>query len=388
MIKSFFAAALLTVVQTDAVPVFTPSSAVVVSESNNLVAHCSTFDFDRRGNVYFAYYRDSLQSVERSSNLSTFVVLARTKLRALDVFSRQRIISAGESIGTFTRGDRAPYDPNVLMLGRRLMVYFNGLRDGEVTFCCREYDTVSSRPADDVKVCNLRYLSASGNVVTTPLDARGVYGMFEDMGIEANYHNDVVISARFVRWRGEYYCALAGAFTKASKPVILRTSDGINFDVVFVCSDFEDGTCEACLEIVDGNFYVAARNAYGPKEKKGTYIACYDSRGHCAVKPVMLGRVQSKTALIYWRGQLLAFYNDYPDIIGEYGKVNRSRLCVASLGRDCRILTKSEITSGCGIHYPYVNIHHRRLFLSFTEDRRHVDIKQCRSNISFLELKL
>ncbi|MCQ2184556.1 MAG: hypothetical protein MJY62_04000 [Bacteroidales bacterium] len=366
---------------------FKPEDAVSISDTANLVAHCSTFAFHGARDMYFAYYQDSEQKKEYSAILSTFPVLAKVDRVTGKVSYRKDVIKAGETIGDFTHGPRAPYDPNVLVLGKTLMVYFNGCVGTEVTYCARPFDLRTETFEDRIVVCKLRYVTPWGELKTVDLSAENTFKFFEDNSIPAKYHNDLCISARFIPYRGEYYSVLCNVFTDESKPVVVKTSDGVNFDVVMICRDFEWGACEASLEIVDDQFYVAMRNSGCPKEERGTFVAKYAADGTCLAGPVRLGRCQSKTALVYVRGKVYVLFNDWPNLNTSWGNVMRSRLRVAEIGPQCETLRSWDITNPYGIHYPYVNFHGRKLYVSFTEDRKMVDVRQCRSNISYTEVK-
>lgn len=366
---------------------FRPGDALVISDPANLVAHCSTFAFDGPRDMYFAYYQDSEQSKEYSAILSTFPVLAKVDRTTGKVLMRKSVIHAGETVGDFTHGPRAPYDPNVLVLGKKLMVYFNGCVGNEVTYCARPFDLKTGEFEDRIIVCKMNYTTPSGERKSVDISAENTFRFFDDMGIPSKYHNDVCISARYIPYRGEYYSVLCNVFTDESKPVVVKTKDGVNFDVVMVCREFEWGACEASLEIVNGEFYVAMRNSGCPKDERGTFVAKFSADGQCLVSPVRLGRCQSKTALVRFKGHTYVMFNDWPNLNTEWGNVTRSRLRVAELDSSCRTVRSWNITNPYGIHYPYVNIFRNRLYVSFTEDRKMVDVKQCRSNISYIEVK-
>jgi len=366
---------------------FNPKDAAVVSAPEDLMAHCSTFAFDGKGNVYFAYYKDSEQPIEHAANLSTFPVLAKADIKTMTVQFRKDVIRSGQTIGDFTHGPRAPYDPNVLVLGKTLMVYFNGCVGTEVTFCARPYDMATDSFQDRIIVCKLNYVTQSGERKCVDLNAKNTFALFDDMGIESQYYNDLCISARFIRHKGAWYGALGNAFTKCSKPIIVKTVDGVNFDVVHVCEEFQWGACEVSLEFSHGSCYVAMRTSGCPKDERGTWIARYSKDWNCLVQPVRLGKCQSKTALVDYKGKIYAFYNDWPNLDTEWGNVMRSRLRVAQIERNCGIVKSWDVTNDVGIHYPYVNENKGKLYLSFTEDRKKIDVHQCRSNISFIQVK-
>jgi len=365
---------------------FCPELASVISNPDDLIAHCSTFAFDGKGGVYFAYYKDSQQPKEHSVNLSTYPVLAKSNLAALNEITRTDIIHAGDKIGSYTHGNRAPYDPNLLFIGDTLMVYFNGFTSDEVTFCARKYSPRTETFNNSISICKLRYTTPKGKSKTVDLNAKNCYAFYEDMGIKAKYHNDLCISSRFVFHNGEYYAMLANVFSELSRPIVVKTADGVNFDVVFVCKEFEYGACEACLEISGNEFYIAMRNSGCPKEMQGTYLAKYSESGECLCAPRMLGHCQSKPAIIEYNKKIYVFFNAYPNLNTEWGNVARSRLRIAQIDKSCNIVKTWDVTSDCGIHYPYVGKYRGSLYISFTEDRKKVDVKQCRSNVSFIKV--
>jgi len=365
---------------------FIPEQAFVVSDPSDLIAHCSTFAFDGKGGVYFAYYKDSQQPKEHSVNLTTYPVLAKTNLASLNQIERKDIIHAGDTVGTYVHGNRAPYDPNLLFIGDTLMVYFNGYTSDEVTFCAREYYPDTDSFKNDVTICKLSYKDRKGRNRLVDLNARNCYAFYDEMGIQAKYHNDLCISSRFVLHDGAYYAVLANVFSELSKPIVVKTTDGIVFEVVFVCNEFEYGACEGCLEIQGNEFFIAMRNSGCPKEAQGTYLAKYSQDGECLCLPRMLGRCQSKPAIIEYNKKMFVFFNAYPNLTTEWGNVARSRLRIVQIDKQCNIEKTWDVTNDCGIHYPYVGKYCGSLYLSFTEDRKKIDVKQCRSNVSFTKV--
>ena len=374
---------------------FDPSKAVVINEDCDLMAHCSTFLPAGDGVVYFAYYRDSTQTLETPGKTTITPVLAKaTGLRegrpgdglsvTFESVCPQEFIHSGESVGSFTQSpDRAPYDPNLLLLGDTLMVYFVGCIDGTVTTCVRRYDIRTDRFADAVEVCTLTYGDK-----TVPLDTKGVFGMYEDLGFKATFNNDLLMSGAFVPYKGAWYCALGTAFLPRSCPVIVKTENGVDFDLVMMCPEFLYGCCEASVAVWKDEFYVVMRNSGVERGGRGCYVARYDATGYCLSGPVYLSEAQSKPAIALYKGRMYLFYTANPFLQTDWGLVSRSRLRISEIGRDCSILRSWDITDPYGIHYPYVKEWDGRLWMSFTEDRKQLDIAQTRTNISFTPVKL
>ena len=366
-------------------PPFDPSEAVVVSDMKDKMAHCSAFETEPDGRVFFTYYHDTTQTLEKPSMATISVVLAKSRMPDLKEIERMEVIRAGQTVGDYTQNpERAPYDPNLLTIGDWLYVYFNGcVEDGTVTYAVRRYDLNTEKFEDQVTPCTLSY---DGKKVT--LDSRNLFRMFEDMGLESTFYNDHTISAPFIRYKDAWYCAIGTAFPKRSYPIVVKTVNGIDFDVVMVCKEFLFGCSEASVEIVDGEVYVAMRNSGADRGVRGTYIAKYDAEGNCLVPPVYLSENQSKIILSNHKGKLFVFYNANPSLFTDWGVVSRSRLRISQIDRGCNIIRSWDITNPYGIHYPYVKETGGRLMMTFTEDRKMLDIAQTRSNISFTEVKL
>lgn len=367
-----------------------PAKAVVINEDCDRMAHCSTFLPVGDGTVYFAYYRDTTQTLEAPGKTTIVPVLAKAEglekgeVPSFESIHYQEFIHSGETVGDFTQSPaRAPYDPNLLLLGDTLMVYFVGCIDGTVTTCVRTYDTVTDRFSGQVDVCTLSYGDK-----TVPFDTKSFFGMYEDLGFPATFNNDLLVSGAFVPYKGAWYVAVGTAFLPRSCPAVIKTVDGRHFELVMICPDFLYGCCEASVAIWKDEFYVVMRNSGVERGGRGCYVARYDASGRCLTPPVYLSEAQSKPAIALHKGRMYLFYSANPFLQTDWGLVSRSRLRISEIDRDCRIRRSWDITDPYGIHYPYVKELDGRLWISFTEDRKQLDINQTRTNISFSPLRL
>lgn len=374
---------------------FDPAHAAVINEDCDLMAHCSAFVPAGNGTVYFAYYRDSTQTLENPGRTTITPILAKaTGMRtgqagdaasvSFESIEYQEIIHSGETVGKFTQSpERAPYDPNLLLIGDTLFVYFVGCIDGTVTTCVRRCDVRSGRLSDSVETCTLSY---GGK--TVPFDTKGLFGMYAELGFEAVFNNDLLMTGTFVRHEDAWYSALGTAFLPRSCPVIVKTGNGVDFDLVMICPEFLYGCAESSVAVWKDDFYVIMRNSGVERGGRGCYLARYGADGRCLAGPVYLDEAQSKPAIALHKGHMYLFYNANPFLQTDWGLVSRSRLRISEIDRDCRILKSWDITDPYGIHYPYVNTIDGRLWMTFTEDRKQLDIAQTRTNISFTPVRL
>ena len=364
---------------------FDPAGAAVLNEEEDLMAHCSAFTFSKEAKtLYLAYYHDQEQTLEAPDKISICPVLAEFDFPSLALRKRVEPIHTGETVGNYTHSTRrAPYDPNLLSLGDTLFYYFVGCIDTTVTFCVRRYDTVSGQFENNIEPCRLRY-----DGKTVDFNTVNYFAMLEEKGLPYTWNNDLLISGAFVEHKGEWYCSTGTAFHKRSFPVVIKTSDGINFDVVLFCPEFLFGCCESSVAIWKDCYYVIERNSGVERGWRGIYLAKYSLDGACLVPPVYLTEAQAKPALVVHRGQLYAIYNANPFLYTDWGFVNRSRLRISRIGPDCQVLESRDITDPFGIHYPYVREQDGEVWISFTEDRKQLDPYQTRSNISFTKVEL
>lgn len=363
---------------------FDPADVLVISEDVDKMAHCSVFLPDGNGTVYFAYYHDTVQTLENPEKTSIEITLAKSSYPDFNSFERVDVMRAGQAVGDFVQSpDRAPYDPNLLLLGDTLMLYFVGCVDGVVTTCVRPYDTRSGTFADKVDVCTLEY-----DGKTVPFDTKHIFDMFAEKGLEATFNNDLLMSGSFVLYDGAWYSSFGNAFLKRSCPVIVKTVDGRHFEYVMHCPEFLFGCCETSIAIWKDEFYVIMRNSGVERGGRGIYIARYDASGNCLTPPRYLTEAQAKPAIILHDGRLFIFYNANPFLYTDWGLVSRSRFRIAEIDRDCNILWSRDVTDPYGIHYPYVHEMDGNVWMTFTEDRKQLDINQTRSNISFTKVEL
>lgn len=375
---------------------FDPKQALMISEPEDLMAHCSNFLFygdnskHPSGDVFFAYYHDKEQPLEKPEFTSIIPVLVRSHYPELSQFERFDAIHSGETIGSFTQSPkRAPYDPNILIIGDKLYYYIIACVGEEevVTYAVRPFDITQNKFLDTVYTCSLTYKIGNDSKTVT-FSGNNVYAMFDEMGLPNTPSNDVVMTGRFVPYKGEYYCCFGDGFHNRSYPVVVKTKDGYNFEVVMVCKESEWGTCEASVEIMNDEFYVIMRNSFAEPGQRGTFVSKYNAQGHCLVKPQYLSSVQSKPAIIQHNGKLYVFYNAYPQLFTDWGNVLRSRMRVTEIDKNCQLLKSWDITNDVGVHYPYLGHIGKQLFMTFTQDIKKVDIEQVRSTISFTRVDL
>lgn len=366
---------------------FNPLDGVVVSDTTvDRMAHCSVFKQIGK-DVYIAYYHDTTQIFEHPQNPTIQPVLAKTKAPFDGPVERKGAVSSGETYGSFTQyAKRAPYDPNVLHIGDKLYYYFNGCVDGSVVYSVRVYDLLTESFEPEAHPCTISWHGR-----TVDMSSANMMAIMSEMGFQTRDVNDLTMSSRFIRYRGEYYNVFSSAFTDLSKPLVVKTADGLHFDLVFACAENPGGTCEAAIEIMDDELYIISRTYVAWDGLYGMYIGKYSMKdGSCIVKPYRLTNQAAKGAIIARHGHIYAVFNVLPNVpLGDNVFSGRSRIRVARFDRNCNQVDFADSHSAFGVHYPYVDLIDGKVWMSYTEDRRRISPHDHnRSNISMIQLKL
>ena len=370
-----------------ALEAFDPSEGVVFSDmSVDKMAHCSIFKVVG-DEVYFAYYHDTTQVAENPVINTIMPVLAKSQWPVTgEGIEYIDVVRCGETYGDFTQDStRAPYDPNLLLVGRKLRYYFNGCMNGEVVYTARTFDIDTQQFEPEAVPCRIAF---EGD--TLQMTSHNLFLIMDRLGYETKDINDVVISHRFIKYRGSWYNVVANGFTTASKPLVIKTDDGLLFDFVFACGELPGGTCEAAFEFKGGEMYLITRNIFKDWHQNATYLSKFSMKdGQCLAGPRCITPQTAKSALVKKNGQIYALYNALPDIERNGQSVGRSRLRFARIGSDCTIADSVDIIGTYGIHYPYTDIVNGKVWMTFSEDRRELSPPGfTRSNLSILKLPL
>lgn len=368
------------------IPGFNPDDATVLTDlSKDKMTHCSIFT-TIGDEYYLAYYLDTVQVEENPEIPSITAMLARAKWPLDGNFKRIVAMRAGMTCGSFTQDStRAPYDPNLLKIGDKLMYYFNGCVDGTVVYCVRPFDLGTDSFENQAYQCTLSF---GGEKV--PMNSRNLFALMQKLGYDASFENDVVMSHRFIKHDGAYYNVMANAFSNASKPLVFKTVNGFDFEFVMACGQNPGGACEAAFEIMDDELYLLTRDHFSGEIGNGMYISKYSlTDGSCLAGPFKLTEQTSKGAMICRGKTLYAIYNALPDIEKNGVPVGRSRLRIARIDKDCSVADSLDIIGQYGIHYPYTDYVGDDIYMTFTEDRREISpVGWTRSNLSMSKLDL
>lgn len=369
-------------------PSFDPTEAVMISEPANKVAHAADFVFYGKDEIFFTYYKDDVATVERPENLTTSLWLVRSNLKDPAAAERTCIMEVGRTVGDYTQGGMAPYDPTIFIEGTTARCLFMGFENGERVQCKRDFDINEGRFADHIERCTISYPYGNG-IKTLPYTRSGVLELYSDLGLNvSDKFINGVLNYKFKEIGGEYYSVISGPWSEDSRPLVVKTIDFVNYSLVFVAREFTYGCTETAIEPADGGIILLARSGRPQdKSKSGTWLGKYSLDGKCLVTPWMIGDNDSRPDLLTYNGRLYAFYNVKPDVETEDGSIRRSRMRISRLTPDCSVAASWEFTSPYGISYFCTREHRGKVYILFSEDRRKINLRQTRSDLAFTEIK-
>ena len=164
--------------------------------------------------------------------------------------------------------------------------------------------------------------------------------------------------------------------------MIVRTKDGINYEVAFVCPEFEYGCTEASMAIADEYLYIIGRSR---SPKRGSFLGCYSLSGECLREPYQIGDDGSRPEMIVHKGRIYAMYNILPLLKDDKSEdIYRSRVRVSELDRECNIVASYDYEAPYSMQYFCLDEYDGDVYLTFTEDRFRRADKQ-KGNIAFVK---
>ena len=366
---------------------FPTEKAVLISQAENKMSHCASTVIRPDGEVWCAYYRDLVGNVEDPVNTSIEIVLSRFNINEWQSpkITHTTLFKAGDTLGDFTQGNYAAYDPILFEVDGAMRCIVQAFEEGESCLAAFDIDITSGKPLDKMMRCKLTYPTEKGNK-TVPLNASALRYLYAQNGTTsfANYERPL-IDKQFVRHGEWYYNVLCNWYCIEARPMVVRTKNGINYEVAFVCPEFEYGCTEASMAIANERIYLIGRSR---SPKRGSFLGCYSLSGKCVTAPYQVGDDGSRPEMIVHKGKIYAMYNILPLLKDKNGKeIYRSRVRLAKLNKEGKIIEKWDCEAPYSMQYFCLDEHNGEVYLTFTEDRfRRADKEK--GNISFVKTKL
>ena len=381
------AVAFATACQSSSAPLISAEEAVLISQPENKMSHCASTAILSDGEVWCAYYRDLVGNVEDPVNTTIEIVLSRFNINEWQSpeIAHTTLFKAGNRLGDFTQGDYAAYDPILFEVGGAMRCIVQAFEDGESCLAAFDIDLTSGTPLDKMMRCTLTYATENGNK-TVPLKASALRELYVQNGTTSFEHYErPLIDKQFVRHGEWYYNILCNWYCIEARPMVVRTKDGINYEVAFVCPEFEYGCTEASMAIADDRIYLIGRSR---SPKRGAFLGCYSLTGECLTAPQWIGDDGSRPEMIVHKGKIYAMYNILPLLKDENGKeIYRSRVRLSKLSREGKIVRSWDYEAPYSMQYFCLDEHDGEVYLTFTEDRfRRADKEK--GNIAFVKVNL
>ena len=362
-------------------------SASLVSDPENKMSHCASTHIFPDGEVWVAHYRDLEGNIEDPVKLSIEIVLSRFDIEEWQApkIRHTRLFKAGAKLGDFQQGQYAAYDPVLFEVDGTMRCIIQAFEENESCLAAFDIDHTSGTPTDKMMRCTLTYPTDNGNK-TVPLKASALRDFYERHGVAewTNYERPL-IDKKFVRHGEWYYNVLCNWYCKCVPPTIIRTKDGINYEVAFVCTGYNCGCTEGSIAIDNDRLYLIGRSR---SPQRGAFLGCFSLSGECLTTPYRVGDDGSRPEMIVHKDKVYAMYNILPNHIDEMGEeIYRSRVRLAELDNECNEVKCWEYEAPYSMQYFCLNEYDGEVYLTFTEDRFRRADKQ-KGNIAFVKTNL
>ena len=368
------------------------SKATLVSEPENKMSHALSTLITDKGEVWVAYYCDKVNNIENPSYVTINLMLSRFDIRKWKSpkISHTRLVSPGEAFDGYTQDMYAPYDPVLLKTESGIRCIFQGQEDGEADLMAFDIDPKSGTPGRKMFPCTLTFHDGE-QTKTLPISTSGTQEYFKSLGIDdfTDFERPV-LDKRFVEHDGWYYNILANWAMQRSIPIIVRTKNGIDYEVVFTCPEFTHGSTEGSIAIHDGRVYIVARTADYKKElrpKRGCYLGVYSFEGECLRKPYKITDDYSRPEMIVHDNKVYAMYNARPHYKVDDKTIYRSRVRISEVDARGDILFGWEFVAKNSMQYYSLCEYRGDVYLTFIEDRFQTAHRN-KGNVAFVKTDL
>lgn len=371
---------------------FYPEKATLISHPDNLMTHCATTIIRKNGDVFVGQIRDQKNNHEDPKNKTIEVAVSKFNIKrvATDKVTHTTLLKVGGQVGNFKQADGVPpYDTFLFDAGDKVRCLFFGY--GECwQLMAVDMDPKSCEFDHEVKQTTLTY-TVNGQKSTIPMTADAFRKFYEDIGVtDFKSFERPILDKKFTRYGEWWYSVIGNWCCRGSIPAVIRTKNGIDYEVLFVCPEYIWGASETALAIHNDKCYIIARTARpAEKNKRGVYLGCYSLKsGECLRKPYKIGSVESRPDMLLYKGKVYAMYNTDPSFVNEKGKrVYRSRVRIAELDDMAQVVRAWEIASPKSIQYYCMNEYKGKAYLTFGEDR-FLRAKSFKGSIAFTKLDL
>lgn len=369
------------------------TKATLISDPNNQMTHYTSTHITDKGEIWIAYFRDLKNNIEDPKELTIEMVMSRFDIKKWrsPKIKHSSLLTVGGNIGSYNQGNSAPYDPILFDAGDKVICIYQAYENEGNIYIAFTIDPETGTPVGEVERCTLTY-THNGEKVTVPLSKSGNREYYEKALGVTNFKGFAkpVLNKKYTKHGEWYYTALANWCCQGSIPVVVRTKDGIHYEEVFRCPEFQFGASEIEIAIHNERLYLIARTARPEKKlRAGTFLGVYSLTGECLRKPYQIGDVESRPEMIVFKDKVYALYNVKPNTINyETGKgVNRSRVRLSELDDHGSVVRAWEYASPYSMQYYTLDEYKGKLYLSFIEDR-FGRVKARKGNLSFVEINL
>ncbi|MBQ3260762.1 MAG: hypothetical protein IJA66_06680 [Alistipes sp.] len=371
---------------------FNVEDGVVISDPANKMSHASATLINKKGDVFVAHIRDCQNNHEDPSNLTIDLALSKFNIKKYKSgkIEHSVLLQTGGSIGEFKQdANIPPYDPFLLDLGDKIRCVFAARENGDWVVAAFDIDSEDGKPIGFVDRCRIHY-THNGVKKSVTMTSEAFREVYTDLGVtNFNGYERPLLDQNFTKHGEWYYNVISSWCCAGAMPIVVRTKDGIDYEILFTCPEFRYGAAEAAMTIEGERVYVIARTSRPAKKAvRGTFLGVYALTGQCLCKPYQIGDIESRPEFLNHEGTVYVMYNVKPNYLLPNGKgANRSRVRLAILNDMGTVERAWEIASPHSIQYYCLNEYKGDIYLTFGEDRFN-RARAKKGNISFVKTEL
>lgn len=331
------------------------ASAPLLSEIDDKMAHCSSI-VTNGNKVYVGYYADKANNVEDIDKTSIKLMLCET-----DKFNSKHehvtMCKVGDTFNGLSQVSTAPYDPTMWCVNNTIRMYFSGndKTDG-VILGFLTYPKTSTFTRCKISHGGTDYL----------ISYAGLFKLYGALGFTTFNSLKLLHFSDFIKVDDVVYTTLC--MDNDSSSLLLKTTDGITFEIVTVLNDDEHQR-EINGVIRNNVFYYAFRGT------TGIYFNSYDIENDVQGEKTYIANASSKPMCFS------TYFNDY-FLLNTSG--NRRSVTLYRLN-DGELEQIHGFYDTHTFHYGSCVYDNDYCYMSYTTDDSKISSTQDRANIKLLK---
>jgi len=369
-----------------------PKAVCISKPTVELSTHSSNMFIDKKNQIAYVEYTSSENSKLEGPNANSYIALSIFPVSNPSKKTIIKVAYPGQRIGNvIIPADKSLSDGNIYTMGDgHLIISFLSLSN--YTYYYRRYNLSTGALEDSLDYMKIKYKG----------EYKPMIGGYFVMAVNEFVGNKLKLpttylqmASRAILYNGYFYIYVGGYLGSATnmfRGALLKSIDCINWEVVYVRPTKLGGYSytETDILIKNGIIYCVQRHDNDNDSGMGTYLFSIDLSTLTAKDDILITPVGAQSTgrpAIFTDGKDIYIGATSGNLVTPTGIVERSEYTIYKIVNITEPLKTERIvllTNACGIHYCSLCFDNYKLLITYSTDRRKINLSHPCTNIDFI----